>query len=487
MMKLRKKWMPLLLATLLTLSLVMLSTLSLGKPQTAEAATSAFKGVNWADSRDNFVNGVLYVSGLSSSDTYASASTVADKVVGQFVSTLGANTIRMPINEPTVSSYWGTYTGAIDKALTKGNVILAYWAYSSGKPANMTDFWNMWTTVVNKYGSNANVYFEVINEPYGYSNTDLNNMYNDWLTTYSTIPKGRIILDGAGYAQNVSVPGGDSRLNDTLLAVHDYSFFVGTPYMSEAQWADHLKGYVGSYASRTIMTEWGSMMQAGYSSRYNTTYPLQDYNTPGGSLWVAYVRGISSQLREWGMGSVYWPGLRDGDGYSMTTKSGSGSGISLTVNNPSGLTRLQYAWGMGSDDPAVIYVKIKNVTAGLYIDGMGRTTNGSATGQYSASSSTNQQWALEPSGYNYKLKNRATGLYLDGMGRTANGSDAGQYSSSSSSNQIWQLVSSGANVRFKNAATGLYLDGMGRTASGSNLGQYASSGSSNQQWQIVSP
>ena len=32
-------------------------------------------------------------------------------------------------------TYWGTYTGAIDTALTKGNVILAYWAYSGGKPA----------------------------------------------------------------------------------------------------------------------------------------------------------------------------------------------------------------------------------------------------------------------------------------------------------------------------------------------------------------
>jgi hypothetical protein len=47
------------------------------------ASTSAFKGVNWADQRDNFVNGVLYPSGLSSTDTYASAGTVANRVVGQ--------------------------------------------------------------------------------------------------------------------------------------------------------------------------------------------------------------------------------------------------------------------------------------------------------------------------------------------------------------------------------------------------------------------
>ena len=49
-----------------------------------------FKGVNWADSRDNFVNGVLYPSGLSSSDNYSTSETVAAKVVGQLFSLTGA-------------------------------------------------------------------------------------------------------------------------------------------------------------------------------------------------------------------------------------------------------------------------------------------------------------------------------------------------------------------------------------------------------------
>src|ERR1041384_3443364 len=101
-------------------------------PSPAHASTAEFKGVNWADPRDNFVNGVLYVSGLGSSDTYSSAATVADRVVGQMYSITGANTVRMPINEPTVAGYWGTYTGAIDTALGKGRVILAYWAVSGG-------------------------------------------------------------------------------------------------------------------------------------------------------------------------------------------------------------------------------------------------------------------------------------------------------------------------------------------------------------------
>ena len=39
----------------------------------AWATTNQFRGVNWADPRDNFQSGIIYISGLSSSDTYSSA------------------------------------------------------------------------------------------------------------------------------------------------------------------------------------------------------------------------------------------------------------------------------------------------------------------------------------------------------------------------------------------------------------------------------
>ncbi len=447
----------------------------------AQASTSQLKGVNWADARDNFVNGVLYVSGLGSSDTYSSAGTVANQVVGQLYSITGANTVRMPINEPTVSSYWATYTGAIDTALGKGNVILAYWAYSGGKPANTTTFYQMWDTVVAKYGGNANAYFEVINEPYAYSATDLDNLYNTWLSRYPSVPRGRVILDGTGYAQNVAAVGSDSRLNNTLLAVHDYSFFVSPPYEDETDWANHIANYIGGYASRTVATEWGGPMGPG--SKDGVNYNTIDYSIPSGSFFADYIRGVSSELRSLGMGSVYWPGLRDGDWYSMTSKSGTGSGIKLSLVNSSGLTRLQYAWGIGTGGGT--YVKIHNAGTGLNIDGMGRTTNGSNAGQYAASSSYNQQWTIENDGSYVRIRNRATGLYLDGMGRTTNGSAVGQYSGSSSTNQQWTVVTDANNVRIKNRATGLFVDGMGRTTNGADLGQYGDSNSTNQQWTIV--
>lgn len=53
--------------------------------------------------------------------------------------------------------------------------------------------------------------------------------------------------------------------------------------------------------------------------------------------------------------------------------------------------------------------------------------------------SNNQQWQQITSGGYVKLKNRATGLYLDGLGQTTNGADAGQWSESTSYNQFWTI------------------------------------------------
>ncbi len=478
------------LSGILALALAIgLSTLFV-HPTKAGAATNTIKGVNWADQRDNFESGVLYPSGLSSSDTYSSSETTAAQVVGQLFSLTGANTVRMPINEATVADNWSAYTGAIDGALAKGNVILAYWAYQNGEPASVSAFDSMWDTVIAKYGSNANAYFEPINEPYGYSTTDLDNFYNSWLTRYPSVTKSHVILDGAGYATNVSAVGSDSRLTGTLLGVHDYTFFVSSPYTTESQWQSQFASEVGSYASRTVATEFGAPMSPG--SKDGVSYGTLDYSTCANdsTYFVAYLRGITSELRTLGMGSVYWPGLRDGDWYSMTTRTGSGSGISLSVNDASGLTRVQYAWGAGSagttncSSPSNVY--LVNAATGMYIDGAGATSNGSAAKQYSSSGSANQQWTIVTAGSYVEIENVATGLYLDGMGRTTNGADLGQYASSGSNNQQWTETTSGSNVTFKNRATGLLIDGMGRTTSGSTVGQYASSGSTNQQWTVVS-
>ena len=75
----------------------------------AEAATSDFRGVNWADRRDNFVDDTLVLGGLSTSDSYATTQAKANAILSGFQNNLGANTVRMPVNYPTVSgSYWNS-------------------------------------------------------------------------------------------------------------------------------------------------------------------------------------------------------------------------------------------------------------------------------------------------------------------------------------------------------------------------------------------
>jgi hypothetical protein len=261
----------------------------------------------------------------------------------QFMSKLGANAVRMPINEATVSTFWSTYTGAIDAVLGKGAVVLCYWdSAKSNKPPDMNAFWSMWKTVVDKYGSNDNAYFEIFNEPNMYSKTDLVTLYTTWLTQFSTVPKGRVILDGTGNAQNVPDVGSASSLDGCLLAVHDYSFFGSDTWTTESQWVSQFKGEVGTYSDRTVCTEWGGPMSPG--SKNGISYGSLDYSQTPTNYFEAYLRGMSSQLRAWNMGSFYWPGLRDGDWYSMTTRSGTGASLQLTVSNQSGLAQLQNAW-----------------------------------------------------------------------------------------------------------------------------------------------
>ena len=306
------------------------------------AVTSQFRGVNWADKRDNFVSDVLVLSGMSLSDNYQSASVVADRVIGQFQELFGTNSVRIPVNEPTVSKFWDTYTGVIDMALSKGRVVMGYWgpAQPAG-PKNMNDWWSMWAKVVEKYGDQPNAYFEVFNEPHMYSKTELRDLYAEWLEKFPKVPRDHILLDGSGLAWNVPDIADDPRFEGCLFAVHEYTFW-NMSITTEQGWKDSFKGKVGKYIDRTVCTEWGGAMSPG--DKNGVHYDYMDYNSTPTNYFMAYIRGMSDQLREWEMGSFYWPGLRDGDWYSMTKRTGEGANIKLEIVNQSGVDRMKMAW-----------------------------------------------------------------------------------------------------------------------------------------------
>jgi endoglucanase len=297
-----------------------------------------FHGLNWADARDNFVNGLLQLSGLdTSSDTYSTVQAKASQILAQFGTQVGANAIRIPINEPTVSSTWWTaYKAVIDTATAAGmKVIIAYWAYHNGKPDDETAFQSMWQTVVSDYGTNGLVYFDIHNEPYGFG-ASWNDEAAMWLGYFPSVPKGRVIVAGTGYDDNVTAIGGDSRFAGCLLQLHIYGF-QHTSWTTRQQWTDALNSAIGSYAARTIVGEWGDTMNTGIN---------YDVDASDGNNQLSYVTTLADYLRSAGMGSCYWPGLRDGDGYSMTSLNTSGSTLTLSIVNMSGLDRLHWAWNL---------------------------------------------------------------------------------------------------------------------------------------------
>ena len=155
---------------------------------------------------------------------------------------------------------------------------------------------------------------------------------------------------------------------------------------------------------------------------------------------------------------------------SGTSISGSGSWANLTSNVGSfGVKRIQ------------------NRSTGMYVDGMGRTTNGADACQYASTSHINSYWSFVPVGSYYYVVNQGTGFKLDGYGRTTNGESAAQYSSSSQHvNAQWQLVSAGSGYYFlQNVGTGMRLDGYGRTTNGDQVAQYNNTTHVNAQWQLV--
>ncbi|UQU63480.1 glycoside hydrolase family 5 protein [Couchioplanes caeruleus] len=309
----------------------------LGISREAAAATTGFRGVNWADARDNYVNGWVIPTGLTASDSYSTVRSKSDGILTGFQNLLGANTVRLPINPPSVTStWWSSYRAAFDSALAHGmKVIVSYWEADTAKDGLVDDTaaWNaMWDRVTADYGSNPGVYFEPMNEPFGYSLSSWVSLCSTWLARHPAIPRGRVLISGTGYNDNVTGVGAASQLDGTLLSLHFYGFWASDT--TRAAWTANLSNRLGAYSSRTIIDEAGAPMTTGLTYTNGAT---QD-----GNVFTAYFAATTDLTRARQMGVVYWPGLRAGDSYSITRQSGSG----LAVNNTSGVAQLRWGWGL---------------------------------------------------------------------------------------------------------------------------------------------
>ena len=452
---------------------------------TVTTSTVNFKGVNWADPRDNFADDWLMLSGLSATDNAEQVLAKTEIILSAFQAR-GANTLRLPVNPSTVlQDWWPKHSAIIGKATSKGmKVILAYWEGSSSKDGrvdNSSAYQSMWDKVVTKYQDNQNVYFELFNEPHGYSLDDLKTLYKDWLTRYPTVPKRRILLDGGGYATDVNGIGSDSRFDGCLLSFHFYTWFDGN-YKTVADWELPVKNL--AYPKRTIMTEFGVPMTNGknYTGK------------PGTDGEVTYLQGITSQLHDLGVGSMYWPGLRTNDSYSMFNYDGN----SVTVNNTAGLDRLKYGWGSGTIAPFYAtlttgtYYKIINRNSGKSLDvNGGATSNGGNIIQWDYSGGNNQQWNFTTTGNGYfSITNKNSGKALDVNGGSASaGTGIIQWDYSGGNNQQWQITDIGFGYyKIINRNSNQSLDvNSGATFNGGNIIQWYWNNGNNQQWQIIIP
>lgn len=311
----------------------------------AYAATNQFHGVNWADPNDNFVTGDVVPVGLSATDSYAATHAKATAILKGYQA-LGANTVRMAFNRATVNGpWWKSYTAAFDAASALGmNVVLAPWL-QKGVIGDSSSFYAMWNVVINKYLGDSHIYFDIMNEPGGYSAAAEDNLAATWVAHYPQIPRGRIMVPGAWADQDLCTVGADSRLSGTLLSIHIYGMF-GDSHSTEAAWISDFQKHLCGHASRAVLTEFGVPMNTGVN-----------YDGPrDGRNDISYLYAITDTVRSQNMGSILWTGVKfatqtqgpgpcENGSCAITSLRGTAPNYTLSINNQSGLDRLHYGWG----------------------------------------------------------------------------------------------------------------------------------------------
>jgi Ca2+-binding RTX toxin-like protein len=487
-------------------------------PQSA-ATASEFKGVNWADARDNYVNGWVIPTGLAASDDKATVQAKADKILHGFKENLGANTVRLPINPPSVcnpsndpNAWWNRYRAAIDEASSKGmKVILSYWEAKGkdgkdGKDGKIDppekpgdpchEYWSMWQTVIEDYGSNGNIYFEPMNEPYGYTPTEWTNLAAAWLERYPSVPPGRVIISGTGYNDDLRFVGSDGRLKNSLLSLHIYAFEGWPQHTTEAKWREELVNRLAGQQSRAIVDELGVPMETGL----NFSGPIN------GDKDIAFMYGVLNQIHDYNMGAVYWPGLRDNDpGHFSMEKLNSDGSISNT--NESGRYRLRWAWNLEmTPPPTQIISRFSNKCAGVKDQS---SDNGAMLQQSECNRDLlAQQWYLVPTRtYElgviaheyYQIKSKISNKCLEVYDwSTDDKAKVDQWDCHGGKNQLWQLdrLNSTDYYQIVNVNTiGLFGSGKKKCLDvsdwsqddGAQIWQYSCNSNANQQWRFYSP
>jgi len=441
------------------------------------AAPSSFHGVNWADPRDNYASDAVVPSGLSVTDSYRTVYRITEKMVAGFSKNLGANTLRLPINPASVgTAWWNSYRATIDAATAAGDkVILSYWESNTAKDGKIDDLaaWNtMWDTVTSEYRGNSRVYFEPMNEPFGYTPDQWVQVCTDWLARHGNVPRNRVVISGSGYNDNVSGVGASAALDGTLLSLHFYGYWAS--YTTEAEWISNLLPRIGAYAYRTIIDEAGSPMTIGLN-----------YGAHNGNVYTSYLAATTDIARGMGMGLVYWPGLRFGDSYSIESLDAKGR---LVNNSATGVDQLKWGYGFGTippvnDQPAAPPgTQIQGSASGRCVDVPGfSTTSGTQLDLWDCNGGGNQSWNYTST---HELTVYGNMCMQAGTGSAVAGAPVAIESCTGAAAQLWNVTSGGTVTSA--ADTSLCLDTVGGAAADGTLLDVATcTGATSQNWTVA--
>jgi len=334
----------------------------------------------------------------------------------------------------------------------------------------------MWQRVDKVYKNNSSVLYEPINEPVDYNSTDLCNLYANFLATFNPAA-GKCVLDGTGYAADVTAVGADSRLTAQYLAIHCYWWFWGS-FNVWSTYYNNMSSRVGSYAARTIATELGveTYRNVGFWWQWDT----------GVFVDQAFLTGSLAYAKDNSMGSIAWSGVNDIDTYRWYV-----SHSNLTEVSPGAANMFRWSWQLTAvpvwQGPiADGRYQIKNRASGLMLDNLGNTSDGSTVGQWQSSTSNNQKWNISYTAGNYTLSCENANGCLDVGTNTTDGSNVLHFAVDTNKTQRWSIVDAVSGYyKIVNLQTGKCLDTGGNTANGSSVQQWYSNSSYNQQWSFI--
>jgi hypothetical protein len=275
--------------------------------------------------------------------------------------------------------------------------------------------------------------------------------------------------------------GADSRLSGTLLSIHIYGMF-GDSHTTEAAWVSDFNSHLCGYADRAVLTEFGVPMTAG--ANYD--------GSRDGVNDISYLYAITDTVRNQGMGSILWTGVKfatqtQGPGpcenasCAITSLQGTAPNYTLSITNHSGLDRLQYGWGQTSTGGGggASAGPIHAVGAGKCLDVPNNTqTNSTQLEIWDCDGASGEVFAYNSS---HELTVYGGAKCLDAYAKgTSAGTKVDIYDCNGGSNQQWNINSDGT---ISGVQSGLCLDVTDKsTSDGALVELWTCNDGSNQQW-----